>query len=413
VYIVLISLVLVLPSQQYRHGEFNFLISQDAWLAGQGIVISAYSLRGSIPSKHHVVPLSSADADSGADYTDMHIFVPELDHLRLSACGSTPSSSVGRGDLSPCDADDAAKASSDDAAVSEQADVTLQDDMHAAADGHLQQQHSDSISSSSNDADDDLCEWRNTSSYSVTAMKQAVLHSVTASCNSIKYSVHHLWTRACAAASSTVASVQSRFAKQLKLARLSVQTAATGLQRAVQQQLHGIKTAVFNRIRTYSSVQQCVLASICSIVQRVHKVEICSTCSQLSHQFSTSDISTTASVLFISTALVLIGMLLAAKRSKARRTAAAVVSTTVTVHQSAADNTEQQQQQQHRKRVHTTHATSRSSDSSSGRSLNSVMMMLDDELAGTALVACDSRDQRAHGTSSSSNSTRANRHPFS
>jgi hypothetical protein len=431
---MLISRMMLTMIGKRRQGEFNFLISQDAWLAGQGIVISAYSLKGSVPSKHHVVPLSSADADSGADYTEITILVPEL-AARPSSPSSTSSSryDVGSGDLSPCDADDAVSTSSGVAAVADGADDAVHDGVHgqlAAAGDHMQQQSSDNISSSSDEtadthdtavenSNDDMCKWDYSLRFSlnVTAMRQAVLHSVAANCNNLKNSVHQLWTRACAAATSQVAIVKIKSVEHFTRALSSVQTAATKIQQAVQLQLHSIATAVINSVKTHSSVQQCALASIasiCSIVQRVHQLEICSSGMQSTYQCTTGD-TVTVSMLLISTVLLLIGLQLAAKRCNRKRKAAAVVSTTVTVHQNAINDTNQQeQQQQQRRRVHTTAAASRSNGSTSGGlGLNSIMMMLDDELAGTALVACDSAEQRLHNNSSSSSSTRANRHPFS
>jgi hypothetical protein len=427
---MLMSHMMLIVIGTRRQGEFNFLISHDAWLAGQGIVISAYSLKGSVPSKHHVIPPSSTDADSGADYTEITILVPEL-AAKPSSRSSTSSSryDVRSGDLSPCDADDAVSTSSDAAAMSDEAAVKVHDDVHVQQDAlgdHMQQQSSDNISSSSTDADtqdtavdninDDMCKWDHSLSFSfnVTAMRQAVLHSVAANYNNLKNGVHQLWTRACTAASSTFMSVQIRSVEQLKHASTTVQTAATELQQAVQQQVHNITTAISASVNTHSSVQQCAIASIasiCSILQRVHQLEICSSYTQASYQCTTSD-TVTVSVLLISTVLLLIGLQRAAKRCQRKRTAAAVVSTIVTVLQSPTHNTDQQQQ--HRKLVHTTAAASRSNGSTSGGlGLNSVMMMLDDELAGTALVACDGAEQKPHNNSSSSSSTRANRHPFS
>jgi hypothetical protein len=211
---MLMSHMMLIVIGTRRQGEFNFLISHDAWLAGQGIVISAYSLKGSVPSKHHVIPPSSTDADSGADYTEITILVPEL-AAKPSSRSSTSSSryDVRSGDLSPCDADDAVSTSSDAAAMS------------------------DDISSSSTDADtqdtavdninDDMCKWDHSLSFSfnVTAMRQAVLHSVAANYNNLKNGVHQLWTRACTAASSTFMSVQIRSVEQLKHASTTVQTA--------------------------------------------------------------------------------------------------------------------------------------------------------------------------------------------
>jgi hypothetical protein len=424
---MLMSHVMLIATRTRRQGEFNFLIQQDAWLAGQGIVLSAYSLKGSVPSKHHVIPLSSADADSGADYTEITILVPELD-ARPSSRSTTSCSSydVGSGDLSPCDADDAVSTSSDAAAVADAAGGGVHHVQQVAVGDHFQPPPDSSSrdgADTKNAADDnsnyDMCEWDHIDSfgYSLTAMRQAVQHSVAANCYSLKYSIYHLWTRACAAASSTVTSIQIRSVEQFQHAKSSVQTAATDLQLAVQQQLHSTTTAVANSIRTHTSAQQCALASIgsiCSISQRVHHLEICSSYMQSAYQCTTNDVLI-VSVLFISTVMTMLGVLLAVKRRKIRCKAAAVVSTTVTVHHNASNDTDQQQQQQqqqqHRKRIHTTALASRSNgNSSGGLGLNSVMMMLDDELAGTALVACDSAEQRPHGASSS---TRSNRHPFS
>eukprot|EP00953_Heterococcus_sp_UTEX-ZZ885_P007763 4679-Heterococcus_DN1.PRE.2 len=128
---MLMSHIMLIVIGTRRQGEFNFLISQDAWLAGQGIVISAYSLKGSVPSKHHVIPLSSTDADSGADYTEITILVPEL-AARPSSRSSTSSSryDVRSGDLSPCDADDPSSTSTDVAAVADGADDAVHDGVH-------------------------------------------------------------------------------------------------------------------------------------------------------------------------------------------------------------------------------------------------------------------------------------------